>query len=68
MIIMYYELETLEFNKIINKIKEFTSLNRSKELLDEIVSWKGLNLKKESVMMLLGFPYSEEGKECTILI
>ena len=36
MIIMYYELETLEFNKIINKIKEFTSLNRSKELLDEI--------------------------------
>lgn len=36
MIIMYYEVETLEFNKIINKIKEFTSLNRSKELLDEI--------------------------------
>lgn len=36
MIIMYYELETLEFNKIINKVKEFASLNRSKELLDEI--------------------------------
>ncbi|MCR5462291.1 MAG: endonuclease MutS2 [bacterium] len=33
---MYYEVETLEFNKIINKIKEFTSLNRSKELLDDI--------------------------------
>jgi hypothetical protein len=37
-------------------------------MLDEIIPFKGLNLKKESVMMLLGFPYSKEERECIILI
>ena len=41
---MYYELETLEFKKVLDKIKVLSSLDRTKALIDEIKPLNDLNL------------------------
>ena len=46
MINMYYELETLEFNKILEKVKDYSHLSRSKELIDNIKPINDIDLIK----------------------
>ena len=41
---MYFELETLEFNKVLDKIIHFSSLDRTKELISNIKPTNDIDL------------------------
>ena len=46
---MYYELETLEFNKVLSKIKGLSSLDRTKAYIEEIKPSNELNIIQEAL-------------------